>query len=132
MPGSTEKQTFGELLKKTRVEQACIGLRAFADLVNMKPSDLSGLERGRIPPPTNRKVIVRICKALGLPRKDARRTRLFDLAAETKNPTLADNNVGKTKPGFPVLVRSVANKQLSEKKFRDLAEYIKKFYRGFS
>jgi hypothetical protein len=31
-------------------------------------------------------------------------------------------------PGIPVLVRSVANRQLSEKKLKELAEYIKEYY----
>lgn len=122
-------QTFGGLLKKIRVEEADIGLRAFADLIDMKPSNLSNIERNRIPPPANREAIVRICDALGLAKNDQRREDLFDLAAEAKNRIPADvADAVKNQPGVPVLVRTVANKQLSEKKLRELAEYIKRFY----
>ncbi len=122
-------QTFGGLLKKIRVEEADIGLRAFANLIDMKPSNLSNIERSRISPPANRKSIVQMCDALGLAKNDPRREKLFDLAAEAKNRIPADvADVVKNQPGVPVLVRTVANKQLSEDKLRELAEYIKKFY----
>lgn len=123
------RKTFGEMLKKLRVEEAGIGLRAFADMINMKPSNLSNIERSRIPPPASRKAIDSICDTLGLPREDQRREKLFDLAAKAKNRIPADvAEAVKKQPGIPVLVRTVANKQLSEKKLRELAEYIKKFY----
>ena len=123
------KVTFGGLLKKIRVEEADIGLRAFADLIDMKPSNLSNIERNRIPPPAGQKAIVRICDTLGLAKNDPRREKMFDLAAKADNRIPADiADMVKNQPGVPVLVRTVANKQLSEKKLRDLAEYIKKFY----
>lgn len=129
MRGVKKAKTFGGLLKKIRVEEADIGLRAFADLINMKPSNLSNIERDRIPPPASRKAIDGISDALGLPRGDPRREKLFDLAAKAKNRIPADvADAVKGQPGIPVLVRTVANKQLSEKKLRELAEYIKKFY----
>lgn len=129
MRGVKRKESFGGLLKKLRLEEANIGLRAFADLIDMKPSNLSNMERGRIPPPANRKAIDAICDALGLSSEDPRRNNLFDLAAEAKNRIPADvAETIKGHPGIPVLVRTVANKQLSEKKIRELAEYIKKFY----
>ena len=123
------KVTFGGLLKKIRVEEADIGLRAFADLIDMKPSNLSNIERNRIPPPAGQKAIVRICDTLGLAKNDPRREKMFDQAAKADNRIPADiADMVKNQPGVPVLVRTVANKQLSEKKLRDLAEYIKKFY----
>lgn len=122
-------QTFGGLLKEIRVKEADVGLRAFADLIDMKPSNLSNIERNRVPPPANRQAIVRICDALGLAKNDSRREELFDLAAGAKNRIPADvADVIKNQPGVPVLVRTVANKQLSEEKLRELAEYIKNFY----
>lgn len=123
------KKTFGEVLKKLRVEQAGIGLRTFADLINMKPSNLSNIERNRIAPPANRKAIDIICDALGLPDNDPQRDDLFDLAAKAKNRIPADiADAVREQPGIPVLVRTVANKQLNENKLRELNEYIKKFY----
>jgi transcriptional regulator with XRE-family HTH domain len=129
MKGLKPKQSFGALLKKIRVEESGVGLRAFADLINMKPSNLSNIERGRIPPPAGRKAIDAICDALGLASDDTRREELFDLAAKAKNRIPADvADAVRAQPGIPVLVRTVANKQLSEDKLKELADYIKKFY----
>jgi transcriptional regulator with XRE-family HTH domain len=122
-------ETFGSLLKKLRVEEAKIGLRVFAGMINMKPSNLSNIETGRIAPPANSEAIKTICEALGLSSSDPRREKLFDLAAKAKNRIPADvADAVKQQKGIPVLVRTVANKQLSEKKLCELAEYIKKFY----
>ena len=129
MVRATQRKTFGWMLKKIRIEESGIGLRAFADLINMKPSNLSNIERGRIPPPASRKAIDAICNALGLASDDPKRTELFDLAAKAKNRLPADvADAVRAQPGIPVLVRTVANKQLGEDKLRELAEYIKEFY----
>ena len=121
--------TFGQLLKKLRLEKARVGLRAFAELIEMAPSNLSNIERDRIPPPAGREIIDRICDALGLSKRDKARSRLFDLSARARQGIPADvADIIKEKPGVPVLVRSVANKRLSEKKLRELADYVKKFY----
>ena len=129
MSGARTAKTFGAAIKKLRVEHARVGLRAFADLVNMKPSNLSNMERDRVAPPANKKTIDLICDALGLATDDPRRSELFDLAAKAKSRIPADvAELVKGQPGIPVLVRTVGNKQLSEEKISELADYIKKFY----
>ncbi len=121
--------TFGRYLKKLRLEEARIGLRAFASMIDMKPSNLSNIERDRIPPPANRKTIDTICDTLGLAKDAPERDQMFDLAAKAKGRIPADvAEAIKASPGVPVLVRTVANRQLSEKKLRELAEYIKEYY----
>ena len=124
-----ERKTFGGMLKKLRLEEANIGLRTFASMINMKPSNLSNIERNKIAPPANRKTIDLICDTLGLSKDNQRRAELFDLAAEGQSRVPADvADTVKQQPGVPVLVRTIANKQLSEEKLKELAEYIKKYY----
>ena len=124
-----EGNTFGQALKKLRITEAGVGLRAFADLINMKPSNLSNIERDRAAPPASRKTIDLMCDALGLSNDDPRREELFDLAAKARSRVPADvADVIREQAGIPVLVRTVGNKQLGEEKIRELAEYIKKFY----
>ena len=126
---SKSKTTFGQMLKKLRLDEAGIGLRAFAAMIEMQPSNLSNIERDRVPPPASRQAVDRICDALGLADSDLRRAQLFDLAANVANRIPADvADAVRKQPGVPVLVRTVANKQLSEKKLRELAEYIKEYY----
>lgn len=120
---------FGQLLKKIRVEEANIGLRNFAEMVELQPSNLSNIERGKIPPPANKETLDRICDTLGLSPSDPRRAELFDLAAEDSNRIPADiATIVKENEGVPVLVRTVANKQLSDDKLRELAKYIEEHY----
>lgn len=125
-----ENITFGGLLKKVRVERAGIGLRRFADLVDMQPSNLSNIERNRIPAPANKKTITLMCDTLGLPKDDELRTKFFDLAATSHSGRIPADVAGivREQPGVPVLVRTVANKQLSEQKLRELAKYIEEQY----
>ena len=126
-----EKQgdTFGVYLKKLRLEEARIGLRAFADLIEMAPSNLSNIERDRIPPPTKSDKLNQICDALGLPEQDERRAKLFDLAAQSGSRVPVDIvQTIRENPGVPILVRTIANKQLDEEKLRELNEYIQQFY----
>ncbi len=123
------KETFGQMLKKLRLDEAAMGLRAFAAMIEMQPSNLSNIERDRIPAPASRQKIDCICDAIGLANSDPRRERLFDLAANPTNRIPADvADAVRQQPGVPVLIRTVGNKQLSEEELKELAEYIKKHY----
>ena len=127
MADTRTHRTFGELLKKIRLEEAKVGLRAFAELIDWQPSNLSNLERGRTKPPADPDKIREICDALGLSEDDPRRTEFFDLAARNGVPgDVAE--VLKEQPGIPVLVRAVANRRLDDDKLKELAEYVKKHY----
>lgn len=121
--------SFGVLLRKIRVEEAKIGLRKFADLVDLQPSNLSDIERNVKAPPANQDQINLICDALGLSMSDSRRELLFDLAAKGLKRIPADiSETIKENPGVPVLVRTVANKQMTEAEIRELAKYIEENY----
>ncbi len=122
--------TFGQLLKKIRVEEANIGLRRFAALVDLQASNLSNIEQSKIPPPANKKQLDCICDTLGLSKADPRRAELFDLAAKGNSGRIPADvaAIVKEHEGVPVLVRTVANRQLSEEKLRELAKYIEENY----
>jgi transcriptional regulator with XRE-family HTH domain len=129
MMDSARKETFGSLLKKLRIEDAKKGLRAFAELIDWQPSNLSNVERGRAMPPADPRKIHEICDALGLSPEDPRRVALFDLSARERGAVPGDvAEAIKDQPGIPVLVRAVASRRLEDDQLRDLAEYIKKFY----
>jgi len=128
--GVNDDLSFGQFLKNIRVESANIGLRRFAELVELQPSNLSNIERGRIPPPANNETLERICDALGLSTTDPRRAKLFDLSAKSNDSRIPADiaKIVKENQGVPVLVRTVANRQLSDEKLRELAEYIEENY----
>jgi len=111
------------------MNEARIGLRKFAEMVDMQASNLSDIERGKKAPPAAKAKIEKICDTLGLAKSDSRRIEMFDLAAKYgKRRIPADVADSLMKPGVPVLVRTVANRQLSERKLRELAKYIEDNY----
>ena len=74
------KETFGEFIKKKRIEKN-ISLRAFSNLIDISSEYLSKIENGLRAAP-NKKVIEKIAAKLIL--DDLEKDVLFDLAAESK------------------------------------------------
>lgn len=61
-------QKFGESLWNLRVKKG-LTLREVCELVNYDPSNWSKIERGRISPPSDRTVLLKWAKTLGLSNK---------------------------------------------------------------
>jgi transcriptional regulator with XRE-family HTH domain len=123
------RRHFGEYLRKLRLE-AGFGLRAFAETVGMKPSNLSRLETGRIAPPTSAERIAQIAEALGLEEDSPEFRQLNDLASQARPGTLPPDveDYAARKTGVPLLLRTAKGKQLDEAEFRRLAEYIEEHF----
>lgn len=120
---------FGKLLRRLRLE-AGFGLRAFAEAIGMKPSNLSRLETGRLRPPASAEPLARIAAALGFDEASPEFRELNDLAAEAKPGRVAPDvqAYAAQQPGVPLLLRTAKGKQLDEEQFRRLAEYIEKHF----
>lgn len=120
---------FGEYLRRLRVE-AGFGLRAFAETVGMKPSNLSRLETGRLAPPTSGERIAQIAEALGLREDSLEFKELNNLASEARPGTVPPDvkDYAARQPGVPLLLRTAKGKQLDEEEFRRLAEYIEEHF----
>ncbi|KPJ72930.1 MAG: hypothetical protein AMS14_06915 [Planctomycetes bacterium DG_20] len=123
------RATFGHYLRKLRLE-AGFGLRAFAEMVGMKPSNLSRLETGRMAPPTSADRMATIAQALGLEENSPQFKDLNDLAAKARPGTVAPDvaDYAAHQPGVPLLLRTAKGKQLDEEGFRRLAEYIEEHF----
>ncbi len=121
--------TFGELLKEIRMKEARMGLRAFAELIEMAPSNLSDIERNKKNPPAKKEKIDLMCDALGLVSGDSRRQDFYDLAANYQGRVPADvKEALEENKAIPILVRTVANKRLDDDKLKELTDYIQKHY----
>lgn len=57
---------FGKKLKEYRLEYAQMGLKVFSTTINMVPSQLSKLERGKIAPPKEEEWFLLICEKLNI------------------------------------------------------------------
>lgn len=72
--------SFGAFLKEMRAKKG-LTLREFCRLVNVDPSNWSKIERGILPPPKSREVIVDIASVLFIEKDSDDWHTLFDLAA---------------------------------------------------
>ena len=121
--------TFSAYLKQLRLERG-YGLREFARIIDMQPSNLSNLERGKLPPLRHKESLEVISDALGLSDDDPRRKELFDLAvAGTPDRLPADlvSYAAEVKV-IPLLLRTIAEKKLSESQIRQLTQDINALY----
>jgi transcriptional regulator with XRE-family HTH domain len=123
------EETFGTYLRSLRL-RAGFGLRAFAETVGLKPSNLSRLETGRMAPPTSAERLAQIAKALDLGEESPEFRKLNDLAAKARPGTVAPDveDYAARQPGVPLLLRTAKGKQLDEAEFRRLAEYIEEHF----
>ncbi len=117
--------TFGEYLRECRLK-AGYGLRSFAVVIGMQPSNLSNIEHGRLPPPQDAKVLEFIAETLGLSKGSKTYSLFFDLAVKHKGSALPPDvaSYAEKTPGIPALLRTIENKKLSKKELQELAEYI--------
>jgi transcriptional regulator with XRE-family HTH domain len=114
---------FGPLLRDLRLK-VNIGLRRFAELVGVKPSNLSDIENGRRHPPADPDKLREIAEALGLADDSDEWRRLFDTArrrgdlpADIRH--MADRNL------VPALLRTIDDHQLGDDDISRLIADIK-------
>jgi transcriptional regulator with XRE-family HTH domain len=120
-------ETFGEFLRARRL-RAGLGLRAFAEAAGMQPSNLSNVERGRIPPPQDKATLEGLAELLGM--SDEERARLFDLAVAGRDRLPADVAAFAARtPGIPVLLRTIENRGLKRAELEKLTDYVNRLGR---
>ena len=112
-----DKNFFGKELKNLRIEKAHIGLRNFADLLDMSLAELCDIEHGWSPPPNNLEWFRKLSERLGLNAEEDE--QLFFL---WKQPFFMQ----KMKAGIPILMGK-ANGQLATKKdYKRSHDYLQK------
>jgi transcriptional regulator with XRE-family HTH domain len=109
---------FGSLLRDLRL-RANLGLRRFAELIDIKPSNLSDIENGRRHPPADPEKLREIAETLGLAQDSEERRRLFDAACR-RGDLPADIRHMADRKLVPALLRSINNIQLSDEEISRL------------
>jgi transcriptional regulator with XRE-family HTH domain len=124
-----DSESFGACVRRLRLE-AGYGLRRFAGEAGFQPSNLSNMERGRIPPPKDPERLEQLADALGLAEDSDERRRFFDLAAEAHSAALpADvGEYARRRKAIPVLLRTAKAKKLTDEQFRQLIEHINEHF----
>lgn len=118
---------FGECLKFFRIKRG-LKLAQAAQMLNISTSYLSSMESGTRPAPGFEK-LRQIADVLELTNHE--RYRLYDLAAESKQPpALADdlNEYIYQNPAIRDLLRYAMECQLAEKEWERISMFVKKNY----
>lgn len=122
------REKFGSYLKKIRLEKS-FGLRKFAKLIGILPSNLCHIESGRHSPPQDKDFLKKIAKVLNLKEGSDEWNKLFDLAvepgeipADVKDYFCEQNIVEK----LPVMARTIKNRKLTRQEIEKIIEDIKK------
>jgi transcriptional regulator with XRE-family HTH domain len=103
---------FGPLLRDLRLK-ANLGLRRFAELIDIKPSNLSDIENGRRHPPADSAKLREIAETLGLAEGSDEWQGLFD-AARRRGDLPADIRHMADRKLVPALLRTIDNQQLGD------------------
>lgn len=116
---------FGRLLQARRRELR-LTLRDFAARAGLDPGNLSKIERGKLAPPQDAKVLDRISLALEFERGAAEDRQLRDVASLQNGRIPADiMEDAEVMARMPILLRTVGNRQLSPEQVDRLIEMIR-------
>lgn len=113
---------FGAFFKSKRIEQH-ITLRAFCRQHGLNASNISKLERGRLPAPSNEDKLRKYATYLRLDSTD--RATFMHLAAISSRiipAELTDEEVAKL---LPVIFRRLGDKDITEQGLREVVELIR-------
>ena len=117
-----KKMMFGEKMRQIRTDKA-ITLRELSIRTGIDVGYLSRVERCSVPPIQKPELLDKVVYALELTGEDA---------LEFRDMSAIDNErwpVGLKKcEGFPLFVKTVSGKRMSEKRLRELTEFINKNY----
>lgn len=121
----TNLQKFGKHLKKLRINKE-LSLREICKLVNYDPSNWSKIERGRISPPSDDKILTKWAKTLGLDPQTKEFSSFTDEAKIAQGiipeDILSQKNAIKYLPAF---FRTLRNKKPSKEEIDRLIELIR-------
>ena len=119
------KTNFGNLLKSLRIKKE-LSLRDVCKLTEYDPSNWSKIERGKIPPPSDEKVLNKWAKALDI--KTKKDIQIFiDEATIAQGiipqDILSHGNAAKYLPAF---FRTLRNKKPTKEEINRLIDLIRK------
>ena len=111
---------WGDFVREKRLS-AGYGLRQFASLVGILPSNYNNMEKGRMSPPQGNDRLDQIADVLGMEAGSEDYHMLMDLAVAGKDKLPADvEKYAKENELVPILLRTLENQKLSEEELREL------------
>jgi len=119
-------KTFGSLFRELRMKNH-LTLRAFCEIHNFDPGNISKLERSRIMPPTNHEILERYANTLNLV-KDSEEWNEFIILAGIESERIPKPIVENEEfySRLPLLFRTITGEKLSAEKLDLMIEMLKK------
>jgi transcriptional regulator with XRE-family HTH domain len=115
---------WGDFVREKRLS-AGYGLREFAQLVGILPSNYNNMEKGRLAPPQDKRKLDQIAEVLNVKVGSAEYGTLMDLAVKDRKKLPADVEQFATENRMvPVLLRTLSNRKLSQRELRQLVEKL--------
>ena len=113
---------FGEFLRELRIKKE-ISLRELARKLKMDVGNLSKIETGKMKPPIKGEFIEDLSIILKLNKKE--KEKLIDLASHENGEYPRDiKETLKESQYIPVLLRTISNRKLSDKKIKELTKKL--------
>ena len=117
------EQTFSSFLKEKRLKKG-LGLREFARIVKMQPSNYCSIESGSLPPPKDKLDV--IASALGVIKGSQEYRNFMDLAAKTKDEIPEDiARLIKSNSLIPAMLRTIEDQEIKPLHLKHLIEDIR-------
>ncbi|MBN2568870.1 MAG: helix-turn-helix transcriptional regulator [Deltaproteobacteria bacterium] len=113
-------------MKQKRIERG-LTLREFCRVNEMDPGNISKIERGLLPPPQTKEILVKYAAALGIKEGTDDWLLFCDLAVTSAGkipPDIVSNE--EVMNALPVLFRTVRKEKLDEKDLEELVKAIKR------
>lgn len=120
------QKKFGEMLYNLRIEKG-ITLREMCRKVAYDPSNWSKMERGKLPPPNNRKTLELWAKTLGLKKESKEFVEFIYLASTSQGIIPAEILSEKELVAIlPAFFRTLKNKHLTKEDLNKIIQLISK------
>ena len=118
---------FGEIVKSRRLEKK-LGLRVFADKIGEDAGNWCRIEQGKLPPPSDIKILNKICQVLDMS-ADAKE-KLFDVVAKESKDKVPPDIKRQIEENeiVPILFRTIEKKKLTKEQLKKLIMRIKNEY----
>lgn len=114
---------FSDFLKSKRIE-AGYGLREFARLIQMQPSNYCSVEAGSLVPPSEKLDV--IASKLGVKKGSKDYFLFLDLASKTRDEIPADiERLIKSNSLIPAMLRTLEGEEIGSKQLKKIIEDIK-------
>lgn len=118
-----KREVFSAFLKRKRLQKG-FGLREFARIIDMQPSNYCSVESGSLPPPSDK--LDAIVSAVGIKKGSSDYYHFMDLASETRDEIPPDiRDLIKSNSLIPAMLRTIEDTEIKPSQLKRLIEDIR-------